>query len=201
MIVVMTDRFLTHLPVGGPSTPFEGDGIPGWDTFPFDGDLRVRALDPPVLPEPPRNGEDGPQACVICQDGLRQAVWADEHWMLRHSGGPTAIPVVVLLCPIGHHDLSDLPAERAAEIGPMLQRVERAIMSVGGPAHEPQVQVRGAVADLRRVDPADPAGLTQLRGSCLPLWDDVLPKQDEAQWRAVLSEVAAALAKDGGTAY
>ena len=200
MIVAMTDRFLTHLPVGGPSTPFEGDGIPGWDTFPFDGDLRVRALDPPVLPEPPRNGEDGPQACFICQDGLRQAVWADEHWMLRHSGGPTAIPVVVLLCPIGHHDLSDLPAERAAEIGPMLQRVERAIMSVGGIGRVHSSKIGDGATHLHLWFMGRPAGLTQLRGSCLPLWDDVLPKQDETQWRAVLAEVAAALAADGGAA-
>jgi diadenosine tetraphosphate (Ap4A) HIT family hydrolase len=201
MITGMTDRFLTHLPVGGPPVPFDGDGIPGWDTFPFDGDLMVRSLDPPVLPEPPRNGEDDPASCFVCRDGLSRAVWADEHWMLRHSGGPTAIPVVVLLCPIAHHDLADLPPARAAEIGPMLQRVERAIMSVGGIGRVHSQKIGDGAAHLHLWFMGRPAGLTQLRGSCLTLWDDVLPKQDEAQWRAVLGEVAAALAADGGTAY
>jgi hypothetical protein len=48
---------------------------------------------------------------------------------------------------------------------------------------------------------ARPAGMMQLRGTCLPLWDDVLPKANEAQWRASLASVAGALATDGGTAY
>jgi diadenosine tetraphosphate (Ap4A) HIT family hydrolase len=200
MIGGMTDRFLTHLPIGGPSTPFEG-GIPGWDTFPFDGELRVRALEPPVLPEPPRNGEDGPDTCHICQEGLQRAVWSDEHWMLRHAGGPTAVPVVVLLCPIGHYDLVDLPPERAAEIGPMLQRVERAIMSIGGVARVHASKIGDGATHLHLWFIARPAGLTQLRGSCLVLWDDVLPKQDEATWRAVMSELGAALASDDGTAH
>jgi diadenosine tetraphosphate (Ap4A) HIT family hydrolase len=39
---------------------------------------------------------------------------------------------MVLLRPRGHYDLHNLPPERAAELGPMLQRVERAIMSLGG---------------------------------------------------------------------
>jgi diadenosine tetraphosphate (Ap4A) HIT family hydrolase len=196
----MTDRFLTHLPVGGPSSPFDGDGIPGWDTFPFDGDLRVRSLDPPELPEPPRNGDDDPAACMICNGERSRVVWADEHWTLRHSGGPTAVPVVVLLCPIGHHDLGDLPADLAAEIGPMMQRVERAIMSLGGIGRVHSSKIGDGASHLHLWFMGRPAGLTQLRGSCLPLWDDILPKQDEAQWRAVLGEVAAALAVDGGTA-
>lgn len=43
--------------------------------------------------------------------------------------------------------------------------------------------------------------MMQLRGTCLPIWDDVLPKQDETQWRAVIRELGMALAADGGTAY
>ncbi|MEV0570619.1 hypothetical protein [Dactylosporangium sp. NPDC050588] len=197
----MTDRFVRHLPVGAPSTPFDGSGIPGWDTFPFDGELRVRSLEPLVLPEPPRNGEDGPESCMICKDETARTVWADEHWMLRHAGGPSAVPVVVLLCPIGHYDLGTLPPERAAEVGPMLQRVERAIMSVGGIARVHASKIGDGAAHLHLWFMGRPAGFEQLRGSCLVLWDDVLPKQDETQWRAVLTEVAEALAADGGTVY
>jgi diadenosine tetraphosphate (Ap4A) HIT family hydrolase len=199
MIGGMTDRFLAHLPVGGASTPFDGSGIPGWDTFPFEGDLRVRALEPPVLPEPPRDGEDGPEDCSMCRNGLDKAIWHDEHWLVRHLGGPSAAPVVLLLCPIGHYDLIDLPPARAAEIGPMLQRVERAVMALGGVGRVHASKIGDGAKHLHLWVFARPAGLEQLRGSCLVLWDDVLPRQDETQWRAVLAEVAAALAVDGGT--
>jgi diadenosine tetraphosphate (Ap4A) HIT family hydrolase len=120
---------------------------------------------------------------------------------VRHTGEPTALPVVVLLCPIAHHDLLDLPAELASELGPMLQRVEKAIMSLGGIARVHVNKWGDGSAHLHLWLIARPAGLMQLRGTCLPLWDDVLPRQEEAQWRAVLGELAAALAADGGTAH
>jgi hypothetical protein len=41
----------------------------------------------------------------------------------------------------------------------------------------------------------------QMRGTCLPLWDDVLPKPDEQTWLATLRRVATALARDGGTVH
>ncbi|GAB3984897.1 hypothetical protein V1634_10540 [Plantactinospora veratri] len=78
--------------------------------------------------------------------GMKNAIWSDEHWRVVHSGGPTSIPVTVLLM-------------------------------------------------------GRPAGMMQLRGTCLPIWEDVLPKQDETQWRAVMRELGAALAADGGTAH
>lgn len=48
---------------------------------------------------------------------------------------------------------------------------------------------------------ARPAGPMQLRGSCLTLWDNVLPPLPETLWRSALNEVAAHLAENGGTAY
>lgn len=39
-----------------------------------------------------------------------------------------------MLQPRGHYDLTDLPAERAAELGPLLQRAERAVRSLDGVA-------------------------------------------------------------------
>lgn len=34
-----------------------------WTTFAFTGEFSVKALDPPVIPEPHPNGEDGPETC------------------------------------------------------------------------------------------------------------------------------------------
>lgn len=53
-------------------------------------------------------------------------------------------------------------------------------------------------AHLHWVAIARPAGLQRLRGSCLVLWDDVLPNLPEDRHRANLAAVAAALATDGG---
>ena len=36
-----------------------------WPSFPFEGEMRVKALDEPVAVEPPRHGEDGTD-CVAC---------------------------------------------------------------------------------------------------------------------------------------
>ncbi|WP_305788746.1 HIT family protein [Symbioplanes lichenis] len=194
----MTERFLRHLPIGE-RPEFSADGMPGWEIFPFEGELTVKVLDGPVLPEPPRNGASG--SCFICRDQAAQRIWADEHWLVRHTGGPTAVPVTVLLSPVAHHDLGDLPAERAAEIGPLMQRMERAIEALGGIGRVHSAKWGDGAEHLHLWFFGRPAGLMQLRGSCLTIWDDVLPKQDETAWRGVLSELAANLAAGGGTAY
>ncbi|MET9614867.1 hypothetical protein [Kitasatospora indigofera] len=38
-------------------TGSRSDGVQAWDIFPYEGELRVKVLDEPVLPEPPRQGE------------------------------------------------------------------------------------------------------------------------------------------------
>src|SRR5215207_5695808 len=85
---------------------------------------------------------------------------------------------------MGHYDLQDLPPARSAEVGPMLQRVERALMGLGGIArvHVDKWGDGGAHLHLWLI--ARPAGMMQLRGTCLPIWDDLLPPQAEEQWRA-----------------
>jgi len=193
-------RFLDRLPIGEP-IPLPATGIPDWEIFPYEGDLRVKALEPPVLPEPPRHGEDGPDSCRGCQDPLGAAIWSDDHWRVIHLGKPSAIPIVVMLCPLAHHDLTDLPAPLSAQLGPMLQRVERAILALGGIARVHVNRWGDGGAHLHFWFFARPEGMMQLRGTCLPLWDDLLPKPDEAVWRATLAEVAAELARDGGTAH
>lgn len=196
----MSDRFLHHLPIGERAV-VPAEGIPGWEIFPFEGDQTVKVLEAPVLPEPPRSGEAGPESCFLCKDPAQYRIWADDNWLVRHSGGPTAVPVTVLLYPLGHHDLADLPPERAAEMGAMMQRLERAISALGGIGRVHMSRWGDGAKHLHLWFFGRPAGLMQLRGSCLTIWDDVLPKQDETAWQAVMAELAANLAADGGTAY
>ncbi|MEU4118400.1 hypothetical protein AB0F71_28390 [Kitasatospora sp. NPDC028055] len=108
------------------------DGAPSWEIFPYDGELTVRELRAPELPEPPRHGEEGPEHCRECARPDSDFLWTDEHWRLGGADVPSGLPVTLLLWPRAHHDLLDLPVELSAGLGPMLQRVERAVLSLGG---------------------------------------------------------------------
>jgi hypothetical protein len=50
-----------------------------WETFPFDGDIRARTLEPRVDAERPRHGEGG-VGCRRCERGDETALWRDESW-------------------------------------------------------------------------------------------------------------------------
>ncbi|WP_246157874.1 hypothetical protein [Catellatospora sichuanensis] len=192
--------FVARLPIGEP-IPMPADGIPGWSTFPYEGDLRVRSLEPPVLPEPARDGEDGPGSCRSCLHPERNVIWSDEHWRVTHLKQPSGLPLLVMLRPHGHFDLSDLPAERSAELGPLMQRVERAMLALGGIARVHVNRWGDGDAHLHYWFIARPAGMLQFRGACLAVWDDLLPPAPEQEWQANLAAVAKALADGGGTAH
>ncbi|QES49023.1 hypothetical protein DEJ50_15600 [Streptomyces venezuelae] len=189
--------YVRRLPIGEPlSLPV--DGVSGWDVFPYEGDIRVRALEQPTLPEPDRNGEQGPQDCVFCSLADGDCLWTDEHWRLVDEHG--GLPAILKLVPRGHHDLSDLPPERAAELGPMLQRVERAVLSPGGIARSHVNRWGDGAAHLHVFFFARPEGMLQLRGSFLPAWDEALPPLPEEMLAENRRIIAQAMAKDGGTA-
>ncbi|MCX5124164.1 HIT family protein [Streptomyces sp. NBC_00347] len=191
-------EYVRGLPIGE-RIPFPADGIPFWEIFPYEGDLRIKVLEEPVLPEPPRNGEAGPDTCRSCARPDSSFLWTDEHWRLHGEHG--ALPAAVMLVPRGHHDLLDLPSERAAELGTILQRVERAIRTLDGIARVHVNKWGDGGAHLHLFLMARPEGMLQLRGSCLPLWDDVLPKLPDEVWAESARLIAGAMAKDGGTAH
>ena len=87
-----------------------------WETFPFEGEMRVRPLRPPG-DEPPRAGED-PADCWRCRRGDEDAIWSDSRWLVTPLEKPSGLPVIVILQPREHSDLGALPPELAAELGP-----------------------------------------------------------------------------------
>ena len=192
--------YVENLPFGQ-RLPVPEDGLTSWDIFPFEGDLQVRELAALELPEPPRQGEPGAQECDQCARPDADFLWTDEHWRLSGPGEPAGLPAMVLLQPRAHHDLSDLPAERAAELGAMLQLVERAVLSIGGVARVHINKWGDGAAHLHLWLIARPAGMMQLRGACLPLWDDLLPKVPPQEWARTCGLIAAAMAAGGGTAH
>ncbi|WP_329561890.1 HIT family protein [Kitasatospora sp. NBC_01266] len=189
--------FVRSLPIGKP-LELPAGGVVGWDAFPLEGELKVKALAEPVLPEPPRSGEDGPENCRACQREIDDpdVLWADDHWMVCRFAEPEGLPAAVMLFSRGHYDLADLPAERAAELGPVCQRVERAIKSLGGIARVHINRWGDGAAHLHLWFLARPEGMLQLRGTFLPLWAEFLPKVPEDVWARTNRQIAAALAAD-----
>src|SRR5215469_8700178 len=95
----------------------------GWEISPFEpGGLRVAPLRPPVVPEPARAGEDPAdcQACAARNDGI----WLDDRWRLSRIAN-VGVPLVLMLYPRDHYDLTDLPDERAAELGVLTTHIGR----------------------------------------------------------------------------
>ena len=167
-----------------------------WDIFPFEGDLQVKRLDDPVLPEPPRSGEGG-RPCDSCESGLDRAIWADDRWKvvpLRE----TSIPVV-LLQPLEHLDSTDLDATLASELGVLSVRLERVLMGLGGIARVHVMKIGDGGSHLHVWFCARPEGVLQLRGSSLSDWCDTIPPMPEDEWAAELDGLADVLAAGGGT--
>ena len=67
-----------------------------WPIFPFEPEgLRMRPLEDPVVPEPPREGEAG-GPCSTCQTPDEAFVWAGARWRVGMSTEPQALPAAML---------------------------------------------------------------------------------------------------------
>jgi diadenosine tetraphosphate (Ap4A) HIT family hydrolase len=170
-----------------------------WETFPFEGDIRVRPLRPPA-DEPPRLGEDASD-CWRCRLRGEDAIWSDERWVVTPLEKPSGLPVIVILQPRAHCDLGDLPADLADELGPLIVRVERAVDAVGEIGRVHVGRWGDGSAHLHFWFIARPARMPQLRTSFAAIWDDILPPLPEGLWRENLAHVAHSLAAGGGRAH
>jgi hypothetical protein len=170
-----------------------------WPTFPFEGDLRVKNLADPVDEEPPRHGED-PAECSACRAPDSAYIWISDRWRVRSLDRPTGLPMVLILESRSHLDMGDLTNLLAAELGVLTVRLERAIRSLDGVARVHVNRWGDGSAHLHVWFLARPVGRLQLRGTFLSLWDDILPRIPETQWRENLALVAAWLADFGGEA-
>lgn len=155
------------------------DDIVGWEIFPFEPDsLRLKPIQAPDPREEPRRGED-PRDCRCASPADPAAdpdvLWSNPRWLLR-EGGEHGLPFMAVLMPVAHHDLTDLPDDLAGELGLLLARLADAVESLPsvGRCHVNKWGDGGA--HLHVFVMGRPARLGQLRGSCLPLWEDWLPR-------------------------
>lgn len=182
-----------------PDTPGKLPGFVHWTSFPFEGQLRVKNLEPAVQIEPPREDEDA-STCRSCAAPDDEYIWVSERWRVRATDRPTGLPMVLILECRSHLDLGDLPNLLAAELGVMTVRLERAIRSLDGVARVHVNQWGDGSAHLHLWFFARPYGRLQLRGSFISAWSDILPPVDETTWRENLALTAAWLADFGGRA-
>jgi diadenosine tetraphosphate (Ap4A) HIT family hydrolase len=162
-----------------------------WETFPFEGELRLRGLQPPAEDEKSRYGAGGVD-CRACGKAADDLIWEDEHWQLT-AIGPTGLPIVVILEPKKHYDIETLPPELSAELGPLMQRIERAVRAAGDIGRVHIARWGEGSEHLHWWFMARPARMRQLSDSFAAIWDDVLPPVPDDVWRASIAKVVAAL--------
>lgn len=172
----------------------------GWDISPFDPTgLTVAPLRPPVLPEPPRHGED-PAECTSCRR-RDEGIWTNERWRLSRVEG-VGVPLALMLHPRDHYDLADLPDELAGELGILTVHLCRHIEALPHVARAHVYRLGDGGAHLHVWFFARPAGQSQMLGSWLVVWDDLLPEYPARIAAADADAVARALEQSlGGRAH
>jgi diadenosine tetraphosphate (Ap4A) HIT family hydrolase len=99
-----------------------------------------------------------------------------------------------------HLDLSDLDDDRAADMGRMIVRIERAILAVGDIARVHVNRWGDGGSHFHVWFYGRPVGDQQMIGFCLPLWAMTLPPTGDDEWNRNLDVIGAELAKSGGQA-
>ncbi len=168
--------------------------------FPFAGDITVKPLEPPVIPEPDRAGVDR-ETCSSCRRPDTDDVWSDDNWRLV-APTPSQLRGTVLLETRAHYDsFADFPDDLLAELGPHIARVERAVLGLGDIARVHVCRWGDGGAHFHLWFLPRPLGMLQLRGSMLPMWMDFMPDIPPEDAGSTLREIGAALAVEGGTAH
>jgi hypothetical protein len=168
----------------------------GWDISPFEQDgLRVAPLRRPVLPEPARHGED-PSQCQSCRS-RDDGIWFDDSWRLTRITG-VGVPLVLMLHPRDHYDLENLPDELASELGRLTTHLARHVQALPHIARTHVYRIGDGGAHLHVWFFARPEGQSQLYGSWLVVWDDLLPEYPSELADADAATVADALVASYG---
>jgi hypothetical protein len=170
----------------------------GWDISPFEQDgLRVSQLLPPVLQEAAREGEDAAD-CGSCRH-RDEGIWFNDRWRLTRIDG-VGVPLVLMLHPRDHYDVTDLGDELAAEMGVLTAHLCRHVEGLPNISRCHVYRIGDGGAHLHVWFFARPQGQSQLYGSWLVVWDDLLPEYPPDVAEADAAIVADALvASYGGT--
>ncbi len=176
--------------------------VPGWvrsEIFPFEGDLRVKQVQPYQASDQPRSGEPGGEPCLACAKTDDDCIWVDDYWRVS-TAKPIGLPIQLFLETRDHLDMDDLDDQRSAELGLLTVRLDRAIQAIGGIGRVHVARWGDGAAHFHMWFFARPVGASQLRGFGMPMWAMLLPPTDQATWDANKATVGRELAKHGGRA-
>ncbi|HWK78659.1 MULTISPECIES: hypothetical protein [unclassified Microbacterium] len=171
------------------------EGLP----WAFD-EIRMRPLEPMLVPENPRGGEIDRSTCGPCAPS-ENTIWHDDLWQVYASPEPSGLPFIAALSPREHWLLEDAPIDVLAALGPLMQRMSEAVKTIPGVARCHFGRWNDGSAHLHMWALARPAGMMQGRGAALAFWDDVLPPMPQEMAQEHVRIVAESLAAGGGVAF
>lgn len=168
-----------------------------WPIFPFEGEMRVRTIEPRLENERVRNGDPSGDPCYRCQgDGADvQPIWANERWAVRpltFNGRIAPFPAYMLEA-LDHLDIDDLTEDMAAELGVLTIRMNKAIMDLGTVGRVHFNRWGDGAAHFHVWFLGRPTGAWQFSGYTLPLWGFTLPPLPSEEHAANDRMVAASL--------
>jgi len=188
----------------GPGGRLPMTAAQSWDVFPWevvDGAMVPKVLAPPLAAENPRMGDPGGEPCSLCAGDSRHGavLWENERWTLRPMprGG---MPLILLLEPKEHLDLTDLDDDQAAELGKLSLWIARIMEHLDNVGRAHVMRIGDGSAHLHVWFIGRPARFGGILGSFALEYDDMLPPTPEDSWLADQRAVAQRLALHDGRA-
>lgn len=172
--------------------------VADWDTFPWDGELTTRVVQPPVQSEQPRRGEKVGDPCWRCANELENAIWRNDNWLVTSTKNPPGLPLVLFLESRTHMDFMDMDDELASEWGRISNHLHRIISYLPNIGRVHISKWGDGSFHLHTWFLARTARFPQTLGSYAAEWDEILPPVPETVWRADLRTVATKLANHDG---
>lgn len=171
--------------------------VVGWPIFPFEGEMRVREIQPRLDEERLRNGDPGGDPCFRCEGDGRDnvPVWTNDRWAVRRLtfDGQSAPFPAYMLETIEHIDIDDLTEDLAAELGVLTLRMNNAILALDTVGRVHFNRWGDGAAHFHVWFLGRPMGAWQFSGYTLPLWGFTLPPLPDEEHEANDRTVAASL--------
>ena len=180
-----------------PSTPLAVPDVVDWPIFPFEGEMRVRGLEPRLEHERVRNGDPEGDPCYRCHgDGAGdEPLWSNGRWAVRRltfNGRVSPFPAYMLEA-VEHIDIDDLTEDMAAELGVLTVRMNKALMDLGTVGRVHFNRWGDGAAHFHVWFLGRPTGAWQFSGYTLPLWGFTLPPLPDHEHAANDAAVANSL--------
>jgi len=179
------------------ATPPPLPDVVHWPIFPFEGDMRVREIQPRLDSERVRNGDPSGDPCHRCEGDTNKddPIWSNGRWAVRtlnFGNGPAPFPAYMLET-VDHLDIDDLSEKMAAELGVLTVRMNKAILSLGTVGRVHFNRWGDGAAHFHVWFLGRPVGAWQFSGYTLPLWGFTLPSLPDDEHAANDLAVAASL--------